>query len=93
MKTKLLERVPVPSEKILSRIENAKAVIFDDSVGEPYLLNETGTLIWQLCDGNLKIKEIIEILCQQFEDDPSRIEKEVLDFIDKLKEKKIISLE
>jgi len=88
----LSEKIPVPKDNILSREENGKTVIFDDSLGEPYLLNETGTIIWQLCDGKLKVKEIAEELCQNFEGDSSTIENEVIAFIENLAEKKIVSL-
>ncbi len=92
MKNKISEKIPVPRDNILSRTEKGKAVIFDDKEGEPYLLNETGTLIWQLCDGMLSVREITEETVKQFEGDSAVIEKEVIAFIENLAEKKIVSL-
>lgn len=92
MKKEISEKIPVRQDNILSRAENGKAVIFDDTAGEPYLLNETGAAVWQLCNGELSVKEIAEEVVRQFDGDSSLIKKEVIAFIEKLSDKKIITL-
>ena len=31
-------------------------------------LNQTGSLIWSMCDGHRNVKEIVELLCQAYPD-------------------------
>ncbi|MBI5376617.1 MAG: PqqD family protein [Candidatus Schekmanbacteria bacterium] len=91
-KTDILDKIPVHAPHILSRIENGKAVIFDDTNGEPSLLNETGSLIWSLCNGNLSVRAVISEMAHLYEGNSSQMETEIIDFISLLSYKGIITL-
>lgn len=91
-KTEILDKIPVHLPHVLSRIENGKAVIFDDSTGEPFLLNETGSLIWSLCNGKVSVRAVISELTSLYEGNSSQMETEIIDFISLLSHKGIITL-
>lgn len=47
--------------------------------------NETAALIWQLCDGNNSVDDIVDILSGAFPDAHAQIAKEVPETIQKLR--------
>ncbi len=49
---------------VLSEFAN-EVLIYDLIINKAYCLNETSTMIWQLCDGTRSIAEISQILSQQ----------------------------
>ena len=78
---KLKNRKPFIPQNILWRIEDDKAVIFDEVSGEPYVLNETGTLVWSYINRKIKIHEIIKELQQNHKVAPEIIETDVISIL------------
>lgn len=46
-------------------------------------LNETGSLIWELCDGTHTVEEIIEKLAQEYDITKREAEQDVISFLTK----------
>lgn len=86
------QKVVIP-ETILWRKDEGKVVVFDEERGEPYLLNETATRIWELCDRGEGIDKIIALLLEEFEGDPVVIEKETLTLLTTLQDKRLLRLD
>lgn len=55
-------------------------------------LNETGALVWELCNGQRTVAEIISILSRIYPETADQIEADVKDVVIKLVENKIGSL-
>jgi len=55
-----------------------------------YTLNETGACIWELVDGKTKISEIKERLIEEFEVTPEEAEKDIVEYLQQLKEIKAV---
>jgi Coenzyme PQQ synthesis protein D (PqqD) len=53
------------NENIVLREFDNEVLIYDLIINKAYSLNETSTMIWQLCDGTHSIAEISQILSQQ----------------------------
>lgn len=53
-------------------------------------LNSVGTRIWDLADGSRKIKEIINLIYQEFEADSETVMKDTLEFIGDLIAKHLV---
>lgn len=51
-----------------------------------YILNELGTQIWDLIDGQSNINRIIEEICEAYDVDPEEAEKDTLEFLNSLEE-------
>jgi hypothetical protein len=62
----------------------------DDSENEPYFLNATGQIIWQRLDGCRSLKEIAADLAAEFKAPVKVIEKDVIEFVEKLLTKKML---
>lgn len=50
-----------------------------------YTLNETGTFIWELIDGEKNIGDIINALIREYDTDSDTAKEDVLSFISKMK--------
>jgi hypothetical protein len=79
MRVEEMERRLQRNPKLRWRVYKRKAII-EPAIG----LNETGTLIWELCDGSKTIRDIVEYLSREFSGDPSHIRESVVKFIDLL---------
>jgi len=57
------------------------------------VLNPTGAAILKLCDGEKPLREIIETLVLEFQSEPSKVELEVLAFVQGLFERGLLQAE
>ena len=57
-----------------------------------YTLNEVGTLIWQLIDGQRNAGQIIETVHQTYHVEPKEAEKDAIDFLNSLEQVGLIRL-
>ena len=85
-------RKPVIPTNILWREEGGNTVLFNEVDGEPYLLNETGSRIWELCHGGIAVEEILRMLSEEFDGDPAAIKMETLALLEELAERKLLEL-
>jgi hypothetical protein len=77
----------VAGETIIVPIKNKVGDL--DSI---YTLNEVGTLIWELIDGEHSVSEITEAMCDAYEVEPEVAEKDTLEFLNSLKEAGLLRL-
>ena len=72
----------------LERLDG-EVTVYHPTLTTAVYLNETGALIWELCDGERTISDIIEILSQQYPESGAQIETDVKDLIAQLIEHNI----
>jgi len=72
------------------RIIDNQALVVNPKTSLIYPLNVTACQIWQLLDGVKNIKEIAEIIYNEFEADKETIQSDVLSFISQLKDAGLI---
>lgn len=83
-----LLRIP---ERILWRVDDDNAVLFDEDEGAPFLLNPTATEIWKMVDQGNASETIVTTLCREYPDPPEeRIRTETMELIHDLCEKKLL---
>jgi len=80
------------AEDVYYSIVDGEVIILALGKNAVYTLNSVGARIWDLVDGSLKIKEIINIICKEFETDRNAVVKDTLEFIDDLTEKHLLYL-
>ncbi len=86
-------RKPFIPTNILWREEAGSTVIFNEADGEPYLLNETGSRIWELCHEGMVVDEILCRLPEEFDGDPAVMKTEALALLHELAERKLLLLQ
>ena len=68
---------------------NGKNIIINLDNGGFFQINEIGLEIWNAISENINKGELIEIFNQKYKDE--NVEKDCLDFLDKLDKRKLIS--
>ncbi|MFQ6083501.1 MAG: PqqD family protein [Candidatus Aminicenantia bacterium] len=72
------------------RKEKFGSVIFETLREKVFVTNTTGSDILRLIGEGKALNEIIEILSDEYNEDPANIDQEVVSFIDELKENDIL---
>jgi hypothetical protein len=97
MKTKIkLDAVYSASRDVVVRQVEDEVILFpyasgeDDSENEPYFLKTTGKAIWERFNGKKKLQHIIVDLAARYNTPVTVIEKDVLKFVEKLIQKKLL---
>ena len=90
-----LNTVPSHSPSVVTRKTGNEYVLVPlanniADMNSVYTLNETGAFIWEQIDGKRTIRDLIDLLNQEFETDIETASKDVIDFIENMKEFLII---
>ena len=83
--------VVLKEDYLLERIDG-EITIYHPTLTTAVYLNETGALIWELCDGKRTIGNIIELLSEHYPDSSEQIEADVKQLIAQLIERDICEL-
>lgn len=68
---------------LLERLDG-EITVFHPTLTTTLYLNETGALIWDLCDGNRRVIDIISLLKQHYPESSRQIEQDVIELIGQL---------
>ena len=75
--------VQLDPDYLIERIDN-EIVAYHPTRTVSLYLNDTGALIWELCDGNNSVADIITILGNHYPEAREQIERDVKDIIQQL---------
>ncbi len=85
------KKVVLESGYLLERIDD-EITVYHPILATSLYLNETGALIWELCDGVRSISDVIDILVENYPENGEQIADDVRDLISRLLEKNIAVL-
>jgi hypothetical protein len=74
---------------IWRRIGDDVVIIKDDGLAT-HVLNKTAAYIWELCDGNRGIDEIVASLCERYDVSPEEARMDTMETIENLTKAGII---
>ncbi len=80
------------SENAIAQTMPEETIILDLESEEYFSLNSLGTMIWDLVVEDISVQEIIGKIAAKCEVDVQILEKDVIKFLSKLLEKKIITV-
>ncbi len=83
--------VKLKPDFFLERLDG-EIVVYHPSLTTSIYFNETGALVWQLCDGQRSVGEIIEVLGQMYPESADRIGPEVCTLIESLVARQVAEL-
>ena len=86
------EAYPTQCPRTAWRVYDGEAVILwpDDSTLNT--LNAVGTLIWESADGKSPLSAIVARICEEFDVDPERAERDTMAFIAKLRARGLMTV-
>lgn len=85
-----LKSVPTIPEGIAYRIIEGEAVLINPETGIVFVLNQTGSFLWQQFDGTKSIREIAETVQQTFAVPYADAEYDLLEFLRELEARELI---
>jgi len=88
-----LTLIPTPRQSICVRQAGDVVFFLSDSGEEAIDLNPVGSFIWQQMDGHHSLKDILDILCHEYEVPEDKAKEDLLNFTQELLDKELISLE
>ena len=81
------------SDTIFAQEVDGEMVLLDMHSENYFGLDAVGTDIWQAMQEHKGIKEVLEVLLRQYDVSEEVLKKDLLDFIEKLKENHLIEVE
>ena len=84
---------PITRKKIRIHFESQGGLIYVPEKDETYELNEVAMKILTLCDGKHTVSQITDVILKEYScDNKAEVKKDVKNFINELKSRKIIKL-
>jgi len=85
-----LNRVPHPSRDHVVRTAGEETVFLAPAGDHIHSLNATGTVIWNLIDGERSLQAILDAVVAGFEVPPDQARADLLAFVDELAAKGLV---
>jgi coenzyme PQQ biosynthesis protein PqqD len=85
------KKVVLAADYLLEKFDN-EITVYHPSLTTSIYLNETGGVIWELCNGQRTVAEIIALLQEEYPENREQIEEGVIDIISSLLDKNIATL-
>jgi hypothetical protein len=75
---------PKQRERVLTqRIEEA-IVLLDADSGKYYSLDEVGGRMWDLCDGTRTLRQLVAVICEEYEASAKIVEADITELLTEL---------
>lgn len=85
-----LQSCPQRKEQVIAQKASSDFLLFDMNDGNYYSLNEVGCRIWELCDGNYSVAQLIETLAAEYDAPAETLAQDVWELIETLQSRKLI---
>jgi hypothetical protein len=74
------------------RVSGDEAVLLDPSSEAVHVLNDTALALWQLCDGETTVEEMVVAAVGLFDAQERRLERDVLDALDAMASRDLVDV-
>ena len=88
-----LQAVPVPSEGFCVREVGDETVFLNQSGNHVLSLNGVGSFVWQQVDGAHSLRDILDIICEEYEVEIAQAEADLRQFMTELEENKLLTVQ
>jgi len=88
-----LETVPRPDPDVIGREVDQEAVLVLPKRGKIKVLNDVGARIWQLCNGQNSVSDIVDTIYSEYDVERCQAESDTLQFLEALAQRGMISIQ
>jgi len=81
MRTRVRDMVPRQGTRVTAQQAAGKWVLLDIKTGQYYSLDPVAGRIWQLCDGTRSVRQIAEVLCDEYDAAGQSVEDDVVGLV------------
>ncbi len=85
-------KITIPDTLFLQTVDD-ETILLDTNTQEYFALNDTGAMIWNILEEKKNLKEVQKTILDMYEIDESQVESDILNFVEALKTKKLISID
>ena len=85
--------VPRLRPDVRFRLVGGQAVVIVQEAGEALVLNEVGSRILELVDGERRVEEIVAVMRDEFEADPDELAADVAGYLSELAAAGVLEIE
>jgi hypothetical protein len=85
------ESCPKRGAQVIAQKAANDVLLFNMDDGNYYSLNEIGSRIWELCDGNHNVSQLVGALAAEYDAPNEDLEKDVADLLETLQSGKLIA--
>jgi coenzyme PQQ biosynthesis protein PqqD len=78
------EMVPRQATRVVAQQAAGKWVLLDVKTGQYYALDPVAGRIWQLCDGTRSVRQIAEVVSDEYDAAGQAVEDDVVEFVSEL---------
>ena len=81
---------PQQRDGVLAQEAQGQTVLLRLDDGSYYALDEVGARVWELCDGERSIEDIVAVMSEEFEAPAETIAADVLEFVAELRQEQLL---
>jgi coenzyme PQQ biosynthesis protein PqqD len=85
------ESCPKRMEQVIAQKASNDFLLLNMDDGNYYSLNEIGGRIWELCDGNRSVSQLVVAIAAEYDAPAEVLEKDVVELLEGLQNGKLIS--
>ena len=86
-----LDLRPVRRDGILAQEAQGQTVLLRLEDGGYYALDEVGARVWELCDGQRSLEDIVAVMREEFEAPAETIAADVIEFVEELRGEQLLA--
>jgi methyltransferase-like protein len=86
-----MDIIPSKLSKLVERELGNELLLVSEAGDELHTFNEQSTFIWKLMNGKYSLQDICHRICEEYEIDRLTAENDLIQFVNQLKEKKMIT--
>jgi coenzyme PQQ biosynthesis protein PqqD len=79
-----LDMVPRQGTRVVAQQAAGQWVLLDIATGQYFALDQVGGRIWQLCDGTRSVRQIAQVVCDEYDAGGQSVEDDVAGLVSEL---------
>jgi len=79
-----IETRPARAERILAQKNGDTLILLSPRSGQYFTLDEVGARVWDLCDGQRRVADLVSIVHAEFDAPMETIQADILELLDDL---------
>lgn len=87
-----LKLTPVPSQDFCVRQVGEETVFLAESGSQILSLNDVGSFIWKQMDGNHTLRDVLDLLCHEYDVDEATATNDLETFVAQLLEHDLVTM-
>ena len=85
------ESCPKRMEQVIAQKASNDFLLFNMDDGNYYSLNDIGGRVWELCDGNHSVSQLVVAIAAEYDASAEVLEKDIVDLLEGLQNGKLIT--